>query len=68
MARCDHCRKKVGLNYIECKFCKLNVCIPCRSPEDHKCQNYEDKIRFEKDKLREKLEAEATVASKITPF
>lgn len=68
MVRCSFCKKKAGLNYITCNYCKCDVCISCRAPETHNCEKMSDKIQQDVDKLKEKLEREKTVAPKLTPF
>ena len=35
---CDYCKKKCGIIIFKCKCELKNLCIKCKSPEDHKCE------------------------------
>lgn len=42
--RCNCCRKKTGLNALECTHCKLSFCISCQKPEKHQCKKIDEFI------------------------
>jgi len=52
MPRCEFCCKKAGLNLIECKSCKNQLCTRCIDMSVHKCEQLE-KYKVEKRKLLE---------------
>ncbi len=41
--RCAVCNKKVPILAMSCNRCKLIFCIEHRFPEEHDCQNIEEK-------------------------
>lgn len=36
-ARCEDCKKKIGLMSFPCQHCKKDYCLKHRTPEEHKC-------------------------------
>lgn len=35
---CDYCKKKCGIIIFKCKCEYKNLCIRCKTPEEHKCE------------------------------
>lgn len=36
--RCAHCKKKVGIMTLDCKYCQTSFCTSCISLEKHGCE------------------------------
>jgi hypothetical protein len=46
MVSCKFCKKKTNSIYLmECNFCDKKYCISCRTPEDHKCSEFNQRDR-----------------------
>ena len=55
--KCSHCKKKVGLMTLECKYCQTSFCTSCIALEKHGCKGI-DKYKTEnKQMLEEKLKS-----------
>lgn len=55
--KCSHCKKKVGLMTLECKYCQTSFCTSCIALEKHECKRI-DKYKTEnKQMLEEKLKS-----------
>lgn len=62
--RCISCKKKIGLNGINCKWCSKHFCVTCLNPSVHCCE-FMDKLKnSKKDILECKLNVEKTVDNK----
>jgi len=65
MPRCVFCRKKAGLNLIDCKSCEKQLCTRCIDMSIHKCEQL-DKYKEEKRKsLEDYLLANKTIENKL---
>ena len=63
--RCHCCRKKTGLNALECKHCKLSFCISCQKPEKHQCIKIDEFISKSKIELSKQLLNNICKADKV---
>lgn len=62
---CALCHKRMGSVKMRCKYCEFDFCMSCRHPETHKCACI-SAMRMEKTTtLKNRLEAERCVSSKI---
>ena len=62
---CTLCNKRMGSVKMRCKYCEYDFCMSCRYPEIHKCTNISG-MRMEKTTtLKNRLESERCVSSKI---
>jgi len=52
-ARCDHCKKKVGLISFECRCAMKSLCTNCKLPETHLCKSLEE-FKVEEKKIIQK--------------
>ena len=65
MPRCEFCRKKAGLNLIECKSCGKKLCTRCIDMSIHKCDQL-DKYKEDKRKsLEDSLMSNKTSDKKV---
>jgi predicted nucleic acid binding AN1-type Zn finger protein len=64
-SKCSVCRTRVGLLGFECKFCKNNLCVHHRLPEDHDCSQMELAKNKHKEINRKKLESESLKENKL---
>jgi ubiquitin C len=59
------CHQKPVLLIGDCKYCNSKFCGSHRLPESHACSNLETCRQIHQSKLKEKLESEKCVASKV---
>jgi len=65
MGRCEFCRKKAGLNLIDCKSCKKNLCTRCIDMSIHKCDQLDKYKEEQRKSLEDSLLANKTIDKKI---
>ena len=65
MGRCEFCRKKAGLNLIDCKSCEKQLCTRCIDMSIHKCDQLEKYKEEKRKSLEESLLANKTMEIKI---
>jgi len=63
--RCPCCKKKTGLNAIDCKHCNLSFCISCQKPEKHRCIKIDEFISKSKLELSKQLLNNICKADKV---
>lgn len=63
--RCSNCKKKTGINKLNCKFCHLDFCTTCLQPEYHKCSELLDCKTQSKQILSEQLFSNKCVKIKL---
>ena len=68
MPRCEFCRKKAGLNLIQCKPCEKQLCTRCIDMSIHECDKLETYKEEKRKSLESSLLANKTVGKKRLSF
>lgn len=48
-----------------CKYCNLELCMPCRDINVHNCSKYNDCKAMKLKELKDKLDSEKVIGQKI---
>lgn len=63
--KCLNCKKKIGLLGFECKYCNKEFCSSCRYIIVHNCKGLENCKKEKISELKDKLDSQKIIISKL---